>query len=180
MPTFGQVQRRPWVALLLAVCAAGATAAACAPVPAAGPAEMPVAPGPLLHTLEWREGQGGFAGTSGQVWRVEPDGAYTVARFLNSTEDPPHAKGRLLPAQMAALAAALRDAEVAGLPERLGTPGTVNPRTAELRYAAKRTAMHLPPSDDAVAVAAAGGATAQARFARLILALKAALPVAAR
>lgn len=142
----------------------------------------------LSAPLELREGQGGFAGTSGQVWRIGTDGTYSVARFLNKDEQPPHARGQLRPGQLAALAAALRESQLASLPPNLGIGSIVNPRTTELRYGAQRIVMSQAPGDVAASASASAStgtgtgidAAAQARFARLVARLKAELPPEAR
>lgn len=141
---------------------------------------MPSAADSLAAPLELREGQGGFAGTSGQVWRIGTDGRYTVARFLNKDEQPPHLSGQLQPDQIATLVAALREAQVASLPPSLGTGAVVNPRTTELRYGAQRIVMSQAPGDAAASASTGLDAADQARFARLVARLKAGLPPEAR
>lgn len=128
---------------------------------------------PLLTALELREGQGGFVGTSGLVWRVEPDGSYAVARFLNANEQPPHRRGRLPPARLAALGAVLHHARLHELPAALGTPGRLNPHTTELRYGTRHIVKTGPPGEPEAGAAAPS--PAQARFEQLVSAIKAEL-----
>jgi hypothetical protein len=62
----------------------------------------------LKQVLEVRDSQSGFAGISGTVWRIEPDGRYVGARFANQIEGPPVLSGKLDPQTLARLAELLR------------------------------------------------------------------------
>ncbi len=156
---------------LVAACAASSTASPAAPVGAQAPLTRLAAP------IELKEGQGGFAGTSGLLWRIEADGAFTVAYFLNQAVQPPHARGQLTPAQLSLLGAELTQAEVTSLPEALGRSPVVNPRITELRYGSKVVVFTAAPeaTNDKLAIDPTN--PAQARFARLVGAIKAALTV---
>src|SRR4051812_35518070 len=76
--------------------------------------------GKLKQPLEFRDGQGGFAGVTGIAWAVETDGSYTVFTFLNDRVQKTLRKGKLSEKQLAALAAHLAAQDVARLPEALG------------------------------------------------------------
>ena len=57
--------------------------------------------------IELRVGQDGVVGTTGTLYRIAPEGTWTVSNFFNARLDPPHAKGALSPQQMATLEALL-------------------------------------------------------------------------
>jgi hypothetical protein len=172
-------RRRRWrffgaIALLWMACAA------CTSVSSAGPADRISPENVLASAIELKEGQDGFAGTSGQVWRVEPNGAYTVARFLNSDEQAPHLSGQLTSAQVATLAAALREADLPTLPGNLGKGSTVNPQTTALRYRGKVVILTTPPGEAGSGPAAGARPAEEQRFLRLVTIVKSQLGIGSR
>ncbi|MFS4439552.1 hypothetical protein ACMA5I_15195 [Paracoccaceae bacterium GXU_MW_L88] len=56
--------------------------------------------------------QEGFAGVTGTIYKVQPDGQYEVADFVGEQEDPPRAQGQLSEEDMQRLAEVL-DADLA-------------------------------------------------------------------
>ena len=53
--------------------------------------------GKALETLELQDAQEGFAGISGEILTIEPDGTWRIVRFLNDRVEEPHRMGRLHP-----------------------------------------------------------------------------------
>lgn len=82
----------------------------------------------LRHTLIFREEQGGVAGIGGTIWRVEPDGEWSVAKFRRVDGQDREIEGtrrvrKLKPERMAALARGLDVHRFLDWPDRLGHDG---------------------------------------------------------
>ena len=95
--------------------------------------------GPLLsltEKVELQELQTGFAGTTGTVWTVEPDGRYTIAGKVNE-QLTPRQEGTLDAAQLSKIAEALAAADADALPAEMGEPPPVNPQVIILRVGEK-------------------------------------------
>jgi len=95
--------------------------------------------GPLLQLtekVELQELQTGFAGTTGTVWTVEPDGRYTIAGKINE-QLTPRQEGTLDAAQLSKIAETLAAADADSLPAEMGEPPPVNPQTIILRVGEK-------------------------------------------
>jgi hypothetical protein len=101
----------------------------------------------LKQVLEVRDSQSGFAGISGTVWRIEPDGRYVGARFANQIEGPPVLSGKLDPQTLARLAELLRSDAWQSLPAHLGEGDPVNVRTLSISQGARTVTLELPPPD---------------------------------
>jgi len=91
--------------------------------------------------------QSGFAGETGRVWTISPDGGYTVARQIGLKELEPDQQGRLTPQQWAQLKTLL-DRLAVTAPRQLGGAPQVNARRITLSYGGKESVLNLPPAGD--------------------------------
>ena len=128
--------------------------------------------GPLLsltEKVELQELQTGFAGTTGTVWSVEPDGRYSIASKVNE-QLTPRQEGTLDAAQLSKIAEALAAADAATLPAEMGEPPPVNPQVIILRVGEKAstftTAGALDPDQ------AAGDDDPRSRLLKIAAAIK--------
>jgi hypothetical protein len=132
---------------------------------AAEPADYLTKDGQLKHALEFRDGQGGFAGVTGTAWKVEPDGSWAVTTFLNDKDQKTLARGKLSAKQLSALAGHLAAQDVTGLPKALGGFTGANPHTFTLRFGEHATQVTVAPGQALTETALAGKEAAPwARF----------------
>ena len=89
--------------------------------------------------------QGGFAGETGRVWTISPDGGYTVARQIGLKKLEPDQQGRLAPEQWAQLKTLL-DRLAVTAPRQLGGAPQVNARRITLSYGGQQSVLNLPPA----------------------------------
>jgi len=120
------------------------------------------ADGKLRSSLVLREAQQGFAGVSGEVWTIEPDGRFSIARFLNEKVDAPYWTRKLSAAECKGLARVLAARRFFELPDSLGSAAVVNPQLLTLTFGKKQSTLALvageevtretapPPSDPQV------------------------------
>jgi len=99
----------------------------------------------LSAPLVLKDLQGGFAGETGRVWTISPDGGYTVARQIGLKELEPDQQGRLTPQQWAQLKTLL-DRLAVTAPRQLGGAPQVNARRITLSYGGKQSVLNLPPA----------------------------------
>ena len=90
--------------------------------------------GKLTETLELQDAQEGFAGLSGEVLTVQPDGTWRIARFLNDRVEEPHRQGRLDAKELKALAGVLAEQDFSELPSVVGQAPEVNPHRITVRF----------------------------------------------
>ena len=90
--------------------------------------------------------QSGFAGETGRVWTISPDGSYAVARQIGLNVLDPDKQGRLTPEQWAQLKTLLDRMAVMALPRQLGGAPQVNARRITLSYGGKESVLNLPPA----------------------------------
>jgi len=102
--------------------------------------------GKLQSPLTLRDSQGGFAGYSGEVLTITPDGHFTIAHFLNDKIAEPHWQRDLTPAELKALAQVLCKNHFLKLPDSLGSEPKVNPHSLTLAFGTKQTTLVLPPA----------------------------------
>ena len=100
----------------------------------------------LSAPLVLKDVQSGFAGETGRVWTISPDGGYTVARQIGLKELEPDQQGRLTPEQWAQLKTLLDRMAVMALPRQLGGAPQVNARRITLSYGGKQSVLNLPPA----------------------------------
>jgi hypothetical protein len=99
----------------------------------------------LSAPLVLKDVQSGFAGETGRVWTISPDGGYTVARQIGLKELEPDQQGRLTPQQWAQLKTLL-DRLAVTAPRQLGGAPQVNARRITLSYGGKQSVLNLPPA----------------------------------
>ena len=123
--------------------------------------------GQFRTTITLRDSQTGFAGNSGRLWTISPDGSWQHRRFVNRELRPVDQKGKLSPAQIRQVAEALAAADMLRLPQTMGRPPSVNPHRFSLRFGQRtvsyvtRGGGQLPPVAD--------GKLPEQRFAALYL-----------
>src|SRR5438034_640448 len=87
--------------------------------------------------------QGGFAGETGRIWTIAPDGSYTVARQIGLKVLEPDKQGRLTPEQWAQLRALLDRMASVAMPQQLGGGPRVNARRITLSYGGRQSVLNL-------------------------------------
>ncbi len=103
--------------------------------------------GKLQSPLTLRDSQGGFAGYSGELWTITPDGHFTIAHFLNDKTDAPYWQGNLTQAELKSLAHALCTNHFLQLPASLGGEPKVNPHSLTLSFGTKQSTLVLPAEE---------------------------------
>lgn len=93
--------------------------------------------GELTEQLIYRDSQAGFAGVTGYLWTIEPDGSWKRQTFLNDLVRDADRSGKLRPGQLQELAEALKQNDLLGLPEQQGEEPQVNPKFITLQYGDK-------------------------------------------
>ncbi|MUG93596.1 hypothetical protein F7734_14650 [Scytonema sp. UIC 10036] len=99
----------------------------------------------LTGALEFQDGQMGFAGFSGVVWTISPDGSCQAARFLNETVSPPHQTGQLDRQNLVQLANVLSSQNFSDLPSEIPSEPTLNPHRFTIRWGTKSSTLTLKP-----------------------------------
>lgn len=110
--------------------------------------------GKLAETLELQDAQEGFAGLSGEVLTVQPDGTWRIARFLNDRVEEPHRQGRLGAKELKALAGVLAEQDFSELPSVVGQAPEVNPHRITVRFGETSSTLVLEPGQDVPEIAA--------------------------
>ncbi len=100
--------------------------------------------GKLQSTLTLRDSQGGFAGYSGEVWTITPNGHFTIAHFLNDRIAEPRWQRDLSQSELKSLARVLCKSHFLELPDSLGSEPKVNPHSLTLSFGKKQTTLVLP------------------------------------
>ena len=136
---------RHFVRLVAAAAVVLAGAAACGGAEEAN--EYLTKDGKLKETLEFRVGQEGFAGVTGTVWKCEPDGSWSVSRYVNDKVSEPERKGKLAPKELEALAKTLAAEEFSKLPKEFGRDSKVNRQLLTIRFGDKQTRCVLNPGE---------------------------------
>jgi hypothetical protein len=103
--------------------------------------------GKLRAALTLRDSQGGFAGYSGELWTISPDGHFTIAHFLNDKTAEPNWKRDLSPEQLKSLAQVLCRNHFLQLPNELGSKPEVNPHSLTLSFGKKQATLVFPAGD---------------------------------
>ena len=101
--------------------------------------------GKLSATLTLKDGQGGFAGFTGLIWTVRPDGSWDRKRFINRTMRKADQQGKLTAEELHSLAAVLAHAQVDKLPPKMGKFRGVNPHVVTLSWGKHQCVWTLPP-----------------------------------
>ena len=103
-----------------------------------------------MAPLTLKDSRGGFAGYTGTVWTIAPDGSFTVSRFVNAAVHDPHRRGHLTPEQQSILSRLLVEKGATSLPARIGEPAQVNPHQIILECGGRMTVLNLPPDINAL------------------------------
>lgn len=105
--------------------------------------------GQLTQSLKIVQTQGGFAGYTGTQYTIAPDGTWNSASVFNEKLTP-KAKGKLAGKELGRLAATFAKFDLAGLPEKTGTPPGANPHTITIEYGKSKAVLvgRTPPKLD--------------------------------
>lgn len=120
--------------------------------------------GKLKHTLTIKDVQGGFAGFTGKMWKVEPNGKWTEYQVFNKKLTAKN-KGMLKETQLKKLAEHLAKYDALKL-KNLGK-ATVNPHVLTIRFGKHKGVLTLRagsplPKQDTKALAGRFGGIARA------------------
>jgi hypothetical protein len=120
----------------------------------------------LSAPLVVKDLQSGFAGETGRVWTISPDGSFTVARQIGLKVLDPDQQGRLTPEQREQLKTLLDHMAVMALPQQLGGAPQVNARRITLSYGGREAVLNLPPGVGDASAPSAGAGNDPARLMR--------------
>ena len=90
--------------------------------------------GTLTATLTLKDSQSGFAGITGLLWTIKPDGSWERKRFTNNRMAKADQQGKLTPKQMQSLADVLIHAQIHKLPPKIGKYRGPNPHVVTLTW----------------------------------------------
>ncbi len=90
--------------------------------------------GHLLHALVLTDAQTGFAGRSGSVLTLAPEGSWKFQTFLNDDMRPAERSGQLKPEEIRQLAAVMVSMKFDRLKEKMGKAPQVNPHELSLKW----------------------------------------------
>lgn len=99
--------------------------------------------GRLQARLDFRDGQQGFAGISGEIWTIDPSGHFSIARFLNDKTEAPYLERTLTPAELRLLAKELAAKNLLDLPDSFGRDVKVDAHVLTLRFGTKQSSLTL-------------------------------------
>jgi len=100
--------------------------------------------GKLGQILILKDGQGGFAGITGSIWIIDPDGSWEHKRFFNNRIDKAVQHGKLTTKKLKVLADVLAHAQMNKLPARLGGFRGANPHVVTLSWGKDQCVWSLP------------------------------------
>jgi len=104
--------------------------------------------GKLTAAFSLKDTQGGFAGFTGKLYVVKPDGSWTITRVFNQKKFKPHASGKLSAKQLRTLAAALAANRVDKLPATSGSRAQANPLVITVIFGRQQSVCALPAGLD--------------------------------
>ena len=100
----------------------------------------------LKHRLELRDEVSGFAGLSGRMWAVEPDGHWKLALLQpagsGKVKEVVQKSGQLKPDEIVSLAKDLAANDLAGLPGEHGESPRINPHRIVLKFGDKKVVLN--------------------------------------
>ena len=123
--------------------------------------------GKLLHPVVLKDAQGGFAGFSGHIWTIEPDGAFRREPFLNRDVRKADLKGTFSAEQLATLSKHLATHDLSGLPEKIGRPIGANPHVFTLTFGRHQSTLTLAAGAPLPTADGQDAKSAEARFASI-------------
>lgn len=97
--------------------------------------------GQLAHALTFKDVQGGFAGFTGQSYRIDPDGTWSITRVFNRRKFKPTKTGKLTPDQLKTLVASLKKNGLLQLPKESGSQAQANPHVMTITFGKKKSAI---------------------------------------
>jgi hypothetical protein len=101
-----------------------------------------------------QDAQEGFAGVSGEILTVQPDGSWRLARFVNDRVEEPHRQGRLSPTELKSLAGVLAEQDFRALPSVVGEAPPINPHRITVRFGETSSTLVMQPGQNVSDVAA--------------------------
>ncbi len=101
--------------------------------------------GRLSAALKLKDVQGGFAGFTGVIWTLHPDGSWDCKRIVGRATRKPDLTGKLTAKQLQQIADVLAHAQVDKLPGRLGKFRGANPHVVTLGWGKQQCVWTLPP-----------------------------------
>ena len=101
--------------------------------------------GRLSATLKLKDVQGGFAGFTGVIWTLHPDGSWDCKRIVGRATRKSDLTGKLTAKQLQQIADVLAHAQVDKLPGRLGKFRGANPHVVTLGWGKHQCVWTLPP-----------------------------------
>jgi hypothetical protein len=100
----------------------------------------------LKHRLVIREEQLGFAGVSGRMWDIEPDGQWKLVDLQpagsGKVQETTRQNGRLTAKQLVTLAKELASQDLAGLPNKIGEAPRANPHRIVMKFGEKQMVLN--------------------------------------
>ncbi len=101
--------------------------------------------GKLSATLTLKDVQGGFAGFTGIIWTVRPDGSWDRKQIVGRATRKLDLNGKLNAKQLQQIADVLAHAQMNKLPVRLGKFRGANPHMVTLTWGKRQCVWTLPP-----------------------------------
>jgi hypothetical protein len=135
------------------------------------------AKGRLAEELVIRDSQGGFAGFSGWIWTIEPDGGWRREPFLNEDVRKADQTGKLTAEDLAALAKDLEEHGLLKLPENIGGEPMVNPHVFTITFGKLQSQLVLGAGAELPEPEGKGKPKGADRFAAIVRAVKARVEV---
>jgi hypothetical protein len=105
----------------------------------------------LGQTLEVQVTQSGFAGETGRLWIIQPDGKWIVRRVGPGAPQEPVATGSLTETQVAELRTQLERSDFQSLPNSFGESVQVNPHRLVIRWGGREVMLTSPPGENPIA-----------------------------
>ena len=99
--------------------------------------------GKLSATLTLKDVHGWFAGFTGVIWTIRPDGSCDRKRIIGRTTQKPDLDGKLNAKQLQQIAGVLAHAQMDKLPARLGKFRGANPHVVTLGWGKQQCAWTL-------------------------------------
>ncbi|MBP64099.1 MAG: hypothetical protein CMJ62_21480 [Planctomycetaceae bacterium] len=92
-----------------------------------------------------KDAQGGFAGFTGVLWTVRPDGSWDRKLFINRKIRKADQQGKLTAKELRSLADILAHAQVDKFPPKMGKFRGANPHVVTLSWGKHQCEWTLPP-----------------------------------
>lgn len=128
--------------------------------------------GYLLHALEFTDSQTGFAGRSGSVLTLEPEGSWKYQTFLNDEKRPAERSGKLETEEIRQLVAVMVSVRFGGLKEKMGTSPQVNPHELSLKWGATVRTLTLRGGEVPPTIREGVDVTPEMRFGAVLMELR--------